>query len=285
MARMRRGARSDVARGIPAAPRRSAAAAYPGSSGRWSIVVSRLIDSSGARVRWFGGDASGGGDGVVSVGGTLTPRPPAGPAAGSAVAGRRGCRPPSTAPFPTTRTPNRPVPRCATACPSPSARSSSGEGVEEVERRCLAGEVHREPHPAVSLGDQHDDRHEGLAGEEHRHEPPRDDLAPGQSEQGRHDVETVGDRVEQLTDTRDQSVGSGDLAVEVVGEPRGHEQHDGQAVTLGEDGPEEYRDPDQPKRRERVRHGEHPIAHLLIGPARRHGRNCMSCGGAAPHPP
>ena len=67
-------------------------------------------------------------------------------------------------------------------------------GVEEVERRCLAGEVHRKPHPAVSLGDQHDDGHEGLAGEEHRHEPPRDDLAPGQSEQRGHDVETVGDR-------------------------------------------------------------------------------------------
>ena len=44
-----------------------------------AAVLLYAVDSSGQAI-------------AVSVGGTLTPRPPAGPAAGRAAAGRRGCR-------------------------------------------------------------------------------------------------------------------------------------------------------------------------------------------------
>ena len=95
-----RGERSGVERGRPAASRRSAAAAYPGSSGRSSIVVSSVIDASGRRA----------GVGVGSV--RLTRRPPGARRAAGAAGGRRAPPPPSTGRCPTTRSPTRSARRC-----------------------------------------------------------------------------------------------------------------------------------------------------------------------------
>ena len=86
---------------------------------------------------------------------------------------------------------------------------------------------------------------EDLAGDENRDQPPGDDLAPGQAEQGGQDVEPVCERVEQLADARDLVVVTGDLSVEIVAHAREHQDQQGPVVLVGQDEPQEDGNADQ----------------------------------------
>ena len=144
------------------------------------------------------------------------------------------------------------------------AEQQQREGVEQVEGRGLAEEVDRQRGVAAAAQDRQQRGDEDLATEQDDDEPPRDDVAHGQAEQRRQDVEAVGRRVEQLAQRRDLAVAAGDLAVEVVGEAGDHQQHQGPAVVVGQDQPEEERHAEQPQRGEHVGHGQDAVGRAVL---------------------
>ena len=138
------------------------------------------------------------------------------------------------------------------------AEEQQREGVEQVEGRGLAEEVHRQRAVAAGAQQRHQPPQQQVAQRQDQRDPPRDDVAQGEADDDREDVEPVGDRVEDLAELRGLVELAGEVAVEVVGDAREHQQDQRPAVGLGpEDQPQEERDAGQPDHAEQVGHGPH----------------------------
>ena len=108
------------------------------------------------------------------------------------------------------------------------------------------------------------------------------------------DVEPIGDRIEDLAELRRLVEGSGEIAVEVVGEPRHHQDDERPAVVLRDQHqPQEQRHAEEPSNAEDVRQGEdavgddnRPLSHtslpsqVLVGCSRSQPtQNLNACSG------
>ena len=83
----------------------------------------------------------------------------------------------------------------------------------------------------------------------HHLDPLDNDLIANYQQGG----EPIGERIEQGAEAADLAGGSGDLAVEIVGEPADHQQDDRPDVGMGhEDQPEEHRNTEQSCKGEQV---------------------------------
>src|SRR5690606_32540275 len=124
------------------------------------------------------------------------------------------------------------------------------------------------------------------AGEEYGGEPERQNFAPGETEQGRQNVEPVRRGVEEPAQVADLVPPSGELAVEVVADAAQREHQQRPAVTvraaeLGpEDEPQEERHTEEPRHAEDVGDGEDAVrldACLLdLHPGASCGNTCVN---------
>ena len=121
-----------------------------------------------------------------------------------------------------------------------------------------------------------------------RGQPERQDLAPGETDQGGEDVEPVGRRVEEPAEAADLVPAPGELAVQIVADTAQREHEQRPAVALGaselrpQDQPQEQRHADQASHAEDVRDGEDPVR-LDTGLLDLHpGASCGKCANDAP---
>src|SRR6516225_6007361 len=138
------------------------------------------------------------------------------------------------------------------------AEEQQRERVEQAQGGGLADQADlqgAEAGPAFEHGQR--PAHHQLADREDGDQPPRDDFPYRERDDGRRDVQPVGQRIEHLAEPAALVQRAGNLAVQPVGNARGDEQRDRPVVGGGgarpEDEPQEDRDSSQPGGTDRVR--------------------------------
>src|SRR6478609_9498211 len=144
------------------------------------------------------------------------------------------------------------------------AEEQQREGVEQVERRGLAEEVHREGRVAAGPQDRYEPPQQQVAQRQGDGDPPRDDVAHVEAEDHGQDVEPVGHRVEDLPQPGVLVEPAREPSVEEVGEPGDHQHHERDRVGLRpEHQPQEERHAGKPHHTADVGHG--PDARGFLG--------------------
>ena len=129
------------------------------------------------------------------------------------------------------------------------------ERIEQAESRRLAEIVHRQRLVSVPTDDSKTDSEDDVPADDQGRDPPGNEIPDHECDQGGEDVQPIGRRIEQLAQLAVLPEEAGKFAVRPVGHgaEREHDQRPAVVGRVGQQQPEEQRNPEQPQERKQIR--------------------------------